>query len=60
MRSAPTDFEIEMVAQAIRTQFGARSDRPKPLDWDKLPELLRCEYRAEAKAAINAYLSAAN
>jgi hypothetical protein len=49
-----------MVAQAIRTQFGARSDRPKPLDWDKLPEALRCEYRAEAKAAIDAYLKAAN
>lgn len=49
--------QIETVAQAIRTAWGARSNRPytKPREWDDLPEQVRADFRKEARAAIEAY-----
>lgn len=49
----PTERQIEAAAQAIREVFGNRSGRGAP--WSALPAKVKEDYRAEARAAIEAY-----
>lgn len=44
------DQRIESAAMAIRQQFADRVGRAR--DWSDLPERLKDEYRAEARAAL--------
>jgi hypothetical protein len=57
-KSTPTAHEeaLEYAAQALRDVVGNRSGRGRA--WPDLPESLRNEYRAEARAAVQAYLLA--
>lgn len=52
MKAGPTPAQIEVAAMAIREQFADRSGRGR--DWNALPERVKDDYRAEAKAALKA------
>jgi hypothetical protein len=47
-----TDEQIEAAAMAIRETFGNRSGRGAP--WHRLSEHIKNQYRAEARAALDA------
>lgn len=47
--------QIDIVAIAIRAAWLIRENRPKPREWDDVPDKVREEFRREARAAINAY-----
>lgn len=52
-----TEEMIEAAAQAIRKAFANRG-RGMGRDWNALPEQVKQDYRAEAKAALRAALAA--
>jgi hypothetical protein len=47
-----TSAQIEAAATAIHRVFANRSGRARA--WERIPDVLKDEYRAEAKAALDA------
>lgn len=54
-RAMVPDGDVEVAARAIQEVCGNRSGRGKP--FDQLPQQLQDDYRAEARAALEAVQS---